>query len=293
MEEKVSVVIPVYNSEKFLKESIESVLNQTYGNIEIICVDDGSTDSSGEILKQYSDKITVITQKNQGLASALNIGIEKTNGDWLKWFSPDDVMFPETIDILVQNAKNLPENTIIYSNWMLIDEKGTKLRDFCENNYNDLDPFEFNIRLLDNQQINVNTALIPFSLIEQGCCIRELEDPVAIDYDFFLRAGIIFKINFFLISKILVKYRIHSGQLSHQKIVRTLEFLPKIRQEILSHLPQELKEQYNRSLSEFQKQKPITKKTLEYGLEFMKKVFPEPVTDKLLIFYLNQIRRRR
>jgi len=69
-DELVSVVIPVYNSEKFLSESIESVLNQTYKNLEIIAVDDGSTDSSPEILKKYSKKITVLTQPNHGLSSA-------------------------------------------------------------------------------------------------------------------------------------------------------------------------------------------------------------------------------
>ncbi len=60
----VSVVIPIYNSEKFLAESIESVLNQTYENLEIIAVDDGSTDSSLEILQKNSDKIVILSQKN-------------------------------------------------------------------------------------------------------------------------------------------------------------------------------------------------------------------------------------
>ena len=71
-ENKVSVVIPVYNSAKFLSESIESVLSQTYQNIEIIAIDDGSTDQSVEILEQYSDKIKFLTQPNQGLSFALN-----------------------------------------------------------------------------------------------------------------------------------------------------------------------------------------------------------------------------
>ena len=145
----VSVVIPVYNSEKFLAESIESVLNQTYKNIEVITIDDGSTDKSLDILQQFSDKITVISQPNQGLAVALNAGIKKIHGKWFKWFSPDDVLYPDAIEILVNEAKKLQENTIIYSNWELIDEKNKKLRDFSESNYNKLSNFEFNVRLLD------------------------------------------------------------------------------------------------------------------------------------------------
>ena len=63
MSELVSVIIPVYNSAQFLKESIESVINQTYQNIEIICINDGSTDNSLEILQLYSDKIIIISQE--------------------------------------------------------------------------------------------------------------------------------------------------------------------------------------------------------------------------------------
>ena len=70
----VSVVIPVYNSERYLEECLDSVLSQTYQNIEIIAVDDGSTDSSLDILKKYSDKVNVISQNNNGLASALKLG---------------------------------------------------------------------------------------------------------------------------------------------------------------------------------------------------------------------------
>ena len=101
MPELVSVIIPVYNSAQFLKESLESVINQTYPNIEIICINDGSTDNSLEILQQYSDKITIISQENHGLAFALNIGIKQMKGDWFKWFSPDDIMYSYTIKTLV------------------------------------------------------------------------------------------------------------------------------------------------------------------------------------------------
>jgi len=218
----VSVVIPVYNSEKFLRESINSILNQTYQNIEIIAVDDGSTDDSAKILKEYSDRITIISQSNQGLASALNSGIKKIKGKWFKWFSPDDILYPDAIETLVKEAKNQQENSIIYSNWELIDENGNKLRNFSESNYNNLEKFDFNVRLLDGQLINVNTTLIPCSLFERGCRILELKDPVAIDYDFFLRAGILYDTKFYLISKNLIKYRVHSEQLSHKKISHSL-----------------------------------------------------------------------
>ena len=234
MFELVSVIIPVYNSAQFLKESIESVINQTYQNIEIICVNDGSTDNSLEILQQYSDKISIISQENHGLASALNLGIRKMKGIWFKWFSPDDVMYPHTIETLVDTAKKYP-NTIVYSNWKIIDQKGTKLRDFSESNYNELSNFEYYIRLLDSQQININTSLVPSSLFE-NCSIRKLDDPVAIDYDFLLRAALLCNIKFHLIEKPLIKYRIHPKQLTHKNISKTLNYIYKIKSEILQNL---------------------------------------------------------
>lgn len=74
---------------------------------------------------------------------------------------PYDVLYPYAIEDLVGEAKKLPENTIHYSNWEIIDENGNKVRSFSESNYNDLNNFEFNVRLLNGQQINVNTSLIP------------------------------------------------------------------------------------------------------------------------------------
>lgn len=289
----VSVVIPVYNSEKFLKQAIESVLNQTYKNIEIITIDDGSTDSSLEILKQYSDRIIIISQKNQGLTAALNAGISKMNGKWLKWFSPDDILCSQAIEILVREAKKFPKDTIIYSNWELINENNEKLRDFNESNFNDLENFDFNVRLLDNQLINVNTSLIPTTLFKKHCKIQNLSDPVAIDYDFFLRAALLYETNFYLIEESLVKYRVHPGQLSHKKILQTLNYLEHIRNQIFSLLDEKKKSEYEVALEKFQKEKSVRKKTLEFGLKIATKLFPEWVSDSLLVIYLNKIRRSR
>ena len=291
--DKVSVVIPVFNSEKFLRESIESILNQTYKNIEIISIDDGSTDNSLDILEQYSNKITVIAQQNQGLSACLNTAIKKINGQWFKWFSPDDVLYPNTIEILLNEIKKLPKNTIVYSNWELIDEKNKLVGKFSESDYNDLDNFEFNVRLLDGQQINVNTTLIPTSIFEKGCLMQELKDPVAVDYDFFLRAGVLYGIHFHLIPQYLLRYRIHSSQLSHNNIADSLSYLSEVRNQILSKLEDSKREQYDTALKEYNKKKPITKKTMEFGLKLATSSLPNWVTDRLIVLYLNKIRRTR
>ena len=287
----VSVVIPVYNSGKFLEECLDSILAQTYQNIEIIAVDDGSTDSSPDILERYSDKISIISQKNQGLAYALNLGINKMKGKWFKWFSPDDVMYSNTIEILIDEAKNHSDNTIIYSNWNIIDDAGNTLREFHESNYNELSEFDFNVRLLDGQQINVNTTLIP-SILFKKYGIRELDDPVAIDYDFFLRSALLHNVKFHLISQPLVKYRIHSDQLSHKNISKTLNYISEIKDEILMKLDESLQIKYNNGLEQYKKTKPAKTKTLEFGMKLLSSA-PTWVSDSVLMLYLNKIRHNR
>jgi len=288
---RVSVIIPVYNSKQFLKESIESVLNQTYTDIEIIAVNDGSTDTSLEVLKQYEDKILIINQKNMGLAEAVNIGIKKISGHWLKWLSPDDVLYPNAIEILVDNAKKLPENILVYSNWEMIDEIGNKIRNFSESDYNYLNNFEFGVRLLDGQQVNINTSLIPSSIVKK-CLMKNLNDISLIDYDFFLRCSILYDVNFFLVKKILLKYRIHKNQSSHKNIVNSLMCQNEIRDDVLSQLDVNTKTMYEKAIKNYQKNKTMSKKFMELGLKLCQ-FFPVWLSDKLLNFYLSQIRSSR
>ncbi len=101
MKPLISVVIPVYNVEKYLRQCLDSVINQTYKNIEIICVNDCSTDSSPEILKEYADKITIIKNpKNLGLGLSRNEGIKIANGEFIHCLDSDDWMELNAYEIL-------------------------------------------------------------------------------------------------------------------------------------------------------------------------------------------------
>jgi glycosyltransferase involved in cell wall biosynthesis len=102
MPPKVSVIIPIYNEETYLAEALESVLGQTYRDIEIICINDGSTDSSAQILHRYGSSITVISQPNRGQCAALNAGLKIAVGDYIKFFDADDVMNPRHIELQVK-----------------------------------------------------------------------------------------------------------------------------------------------------------------------------------------------
>ncbi|REE84494.1 glycosyl transferase family 2 [Paenibacillus taihuensis] len=90
---KISILIPVYNVEPYIRKCLESVVNQTYTNLEIICIDDGSTDASGAICDEYASKdsrFTVVHQKNRGNPSALNAGLDLICGDYVGFIDPDD-----------------------------------------------------------------------------------------------------------------------------------------------------------------------------------------------------------
>ena len=100
MKETVSIIVPVYNVEKYLKECVDSIINQTYKNLEIILIDDGSTDRSSEICDRYAkadDRILVIHQKNGGLSDARNTGLDNCSGDFIMFVDSDDKIKPETV----------------------------------------------------------------------------------------------------------------------------------------------------------------------------------------------------
>jgi len=95
----ISVVLSVYNAEKYLSEAIESILNQSYGNFEFIIINDGSTDRSLEIIKSYEDvRIILISRENRGLAASLNEGIIKATGKYIARMDADDISFPERFE---------------------------------------------------------------------------------------------------------------------------------------------------------------------------------------------------
>jgi len=105
---KVSVVVPIYNVERFLHQAVDSILNQTLKDIEVILVDDGSPDNCGKICDEYAAKdsrVRVIHQKNGGLGNAYNNGIAAANGEYIGLVEPDDWIEPEMYEVMYNNAK--------------------------------------------------------------------------------------------------------------------------------------------------------------------------------------------
>ncbi|MBW8001951.1 MAG: glycosyltransferase [Planctomycetes bacterium] len=120
---KVSICIPTYNRKEYLKETLDSILSQTYKDYEIVIVDDGSTDGTEEMLKELGIPITYYWQKNNGDASARNKLIELAKGDYISFIDSDDLLMPDTIERLVKAIEIEDEEVIVYGSYFRIDEQ--------------------------------------------------------------------------------------------------------------------------------------------------------------------------
>ena len=121
---KISVLIPVYNTEKYLRECVDSTISQTYSQLEIILVDDGSADNSGKICDEYAQndkRVKVIHKPNGGLSSARNVGIDKATGEYIAFVDSDDYLKKDYVEKLLETIKKLQreENGKSFANFFL------------------------------------------------------------------------------------------------------------------------------------------------------------------------------
>lgn len=111
----VSIITPSYNQGEYLEETILSVLNQDYQNIEYIIIDGGSTDNSVDIIKKYDTKVTYwVSEKDKGQADAINKGFAKTTGDYICWINSDDILYPDFISTRIKQFSENPDIDMIY-----------------------------------------------------------------------------------------------------------------------------------------------------------------------------------
>ena len=114
---KFSIIVPIYNVEKYLDKCLKSLINQTYSDYEIICIDDGSTDSSLEVLKKYQDEDRILiyqNDSNRGLSYTRNRGMSYAHGEYIIFVDSDDWIYQETLEVLEKKTINKPD--IIFYN---------------------------------------------------------------------------------------------------------------------------------------------------------------------------------
>lgn len=210
---KVTIAIPVYNGADYLCEAVESALNQTYENIEIIVLDDGSNDGgrTRDIAKSFGSAIRYIHQENTGVAGALNHIIRVMRGDVFTWLSHDDIYLPQKTQIQVEYHNLIARrDTIIFSDVHYIDGSGKKI---------DESRFDYNRYILSPKRalldsaINGCTLFIPVHILQEfgpfDLALRYTQD-----YDLWDR--ILTKYDFYHLPLPLIKYRLHSEQGTHR-----------------------------------------------------------------------------
>lgn len=212
----VSIIICTYNGADYLEETLRSVMNQSYKNIEIVVVDDGSKDNTCEIVEKCSledKRIVLYKKKNGGLPSSRNYAFEKANGKWIAIIDQDDLCYPERIQKQLAVSLQYPQASLIFCNTDYIDSNGLKIGDHLS-------------------RFRLPTYLIPKGvassmLLAQGCYIDSeavfiskdavlklgfMRDELryACDYEYFVRAGLVF--DFAYTPETLSAWRIHAKQ---------------------------------------------------------------------------------
>ncbi|MEN6474580.1 MAG: glycosyltransferase [Syntrophaceae bacterium] len=147
MSKRVSVIIPVFNAGTYLRLALESVLNQSYQDFEIIAVDDGSTDDSREILASYGKRVTCISQANKGPSAARNTGIHHAKGAFIAFLDADDLWLPTKLEKQIRFLEENPSVDFVYTDFVMIDAGGTPIRDV-------------RLKTITDQQTLVNTMLV-------------------------------------------------------------------------------------------------------------------------------------
>jgi len=228
----VSIVIPVYNGANFIQEAIDSALNQTYRNIEVLVVDDGSNDNNEtkNILMSYGDKIRCVFKSNGGVASALNKGISSMKGDYFSWLSHDDVYLPNKVETQVKFLSKCKEDTILYSGFSVINSNSDIMYYVLNNEVNNK---RFILDLLCFSGIGGCTTFIPKSCFETVGFFSEKLLHVQ-DIDFWIRASKHFRFKY--INRNLVQTRLHEKQTSNvdnveQKLEKEEYFINVLRNE--------------------------------------------------------------
>ncbi|MBI3899535.1 MAG: glycosyltransferase [Gammaproteobacteria bacterium] len=273
----VSVVIPAYNGASTLAESLDSVLAQTYPNIETVVVDDGSLDNTSEVLRRYGDKVRSIRQPNGGLASARNLGLKHACGDYIALLDADDICLPGRIALQVAFLEAHPELVLCSSDFSAFDKSGDIATSFIGEYYNSVGRRDGGVASLFARRADIKpeasalTTAVPayagnvYERVVEGNFIhpptvlfrRSLVDTVGAfdghlknmcDYDWLIRVSRIGQVGY--IDRPLIRYRLSESQMSgdRNQVVVKLDLV-----QVLANVRSADPELYARKRGEFRR----------------------------------------
>jgi glycosyltransferase involved in cell wall biosynthesis len=230
MSPKVSIIMPAYNTEKFIGASIESVLNQTYKDFELIIVDDGSEDSTASIVKHYGDSRIVYFKNdaNLGLAGARNIGLSLAKGEYIAWLDSDDLSHPARVEKQLKVLEN-NKQVGLCGTWVqtIGAVEGAVWKYPTKTD-------ELRCRMLFDDPLATSSAMMRRECLDNQNDAFDPDYPPAEDYDLWERISQ--KWNLTNIPEILTYYRIHSAQTSKTLTKKQLNSIWRIQSRILEKL---------------------------------------------------------
>jgi len=212
MEPLVSVIIPTYNRSGFVVQAVQSVLDQTYSNVETIVVDDGSTDNTHEVLRKYQDRISYVYQERSERSKTRNEGFRHSRGNYIAFLDSDDIWLPTKIEEQVQILKEKAAVGVVYTNVQFIDEPG--------NQYDGELSWDEPIRQVlyeDLMTHNVVTGTTSSAMIRRTCLekVGLFDESMNACEDLDLYRRIARYWEFYKIDLPLVKFRVHPGSTQH------------------------------------------------------------------------------
>ena len=210
MNELVSVIIPTYNRVDYLKIALKSVLEQTNKNIEVIVVDDGSTDKTSDVVMSFNDtRVKYFCQEHSGFpAVGRNLGMQKAIGKYIAFLDDDDMWFHKKLEKQVEYLHKHPEYFLVYSNGWIIDEEGVQGELLLKPKF--IREGDIFLELTKRNFILQSSVLMKKEVFNNiGFFTENPSIRAAEDYEYWLRVALQYKIGF--VKEPLVMYRIHSG----------------------------------------------------------------------------------
>lgn len=211
----ISVIIPTYNYARFLGEAIDSALAQTLPPLEVIVVDDGSTDATDEVLAAYGDRIRVIRQKNQGVAMARNAGIAAARGDYLAFLDSDDAWYPRKLELQMPRFEADPELGLVHCGAETIDSVGQTLKTSTGGMEGHV--AEAMLRMDREVILPQGSAIVVPKRVAEEIGGYDERLPPSEDWDFCYRVASRYRVGY--VAEVLVRYRLHGGGI-HTNIPR-------------------------------------------------------------------------
>lgn len=233
----VSVIIPAFNTEKYISQAIESVLNQTYQNFELIVVNDGSTDRTEKVIKKYFNRISYIYQTNKGVAAARNVGISASKGEYIAFLDSDDIWLPEKLELQVDYLSTHLDTDLVYADYATFDNGGGILEENFALSRQLPRPSGYIFQeLILKCLFQTNTVMLKRQILEKAGLFDE-RFLIGEDYDLWLRISAEHKIGY--LPKVLAKYRQHPSSITARSLSTDKPWEIKVIEKALKMFPEE------------------------------------------------------